>query len=175
MSCPQCIDFDIFTFEACRIHNLAMHWLSNLRQRGCPWALNGHCWFWQSGMRGYSRHDIGSSSLCWLFVWHSITCFISVYYLCTCWIWSQVIHMLYLQISFQKWIISKHKSIYSYVVFVCLLLHLNIFYCWKKYLYDSCSKMLGWPSTPQLSRERKTTFITCFSVVYRNISVIYNW
>jgi hypothetical protein len=30
-ACPQCIDFDIFTFEACRIHNLAMHWLSNLR------------------------------------------------------------------------------------------------------------------------------------------------
>jgi hypothetical protein len=28
---PQCIDFDIFTFEAHRIHNLAMHWLSNLR------------------------------------------------------------------------------------------------------------------------------------------------
>jgi hypothetical protein len=30
-TCPQCIDFDIFTFEACRIHNLAMHWLSNRR------------------------------------------------------------------------------------------------------------------------------------------------
>jgi hypothetical protein len=30
-ACLQCIDFDIFTFEACRIHNLAMHWLSNLR------------------------------------------------------------------------------------------------------------------------------------------------
>jgi hypothetical protein len=30
-ACPQCIDFDIFTFEACRINNLAMHWLSNLR------------------------------------------------------------------------------------------------------------------------------------------------
>jgi hypothetical protein len=30
-ACPQCIDFNIFTFEACRIHNLAMHWLSNLR------------------------------------------------------------------------------------------------------------------------------------------------
>jgi hypothetical protein len=30
-ACPQCIDFDIFTFEACRIHNLAMHWLGNLR------------------------------------------------------------------------------------------------------------------------------------------------
>jgi hypothetical protein len=30
-ACPQCIDFVIFTFEACRIHNLAMHWLSNLR------------------------------------------------------------------------------------------------------------------------------------------------
>jgi hypothetical protein len=30
-ACQQCIDFDIFTFEACRIHNLAMHWLSNLR------------------------------------------------------------------------------------------------------------------------------------------------
>jgi hypothetical protein len=29
-ACPQCIDFDIFTFEACRIHNLAMQWLSNL-------------------------------------------------------------------------------------------------------------------------------------------------
>jgi hypothetical protein len=29
--CPQCIDFDIFIFEACRIHNLAMHWLNNLR------------------------------------------------------------------------------------------------------------------------------------------------
>jgi hypothetical protein len=28
---PQCIDFDIVTFEACRIRNLAMHWLSNLR------------------------------------------------------------------------------------------------------------------------------------------------
>jgi hypothetical protein len=28
-ACPQCIDFDIFTFEACRIHNLAIHWLSN--------------------------------------------------------------------------------------------------------------------------------------------------
>jgi hypothetical protein len=27
----QCIDFDIFTFEAWRIHNLEMHWLSNLR------------------------------------------------------------------------------------------------------------------------------------------------
>jgi hypothetical protein len=24
-ACPQCIDFDIFTFEACRIHYLAMH------------------------------------------------------------------------------------------------------------------------------------------------------
>jgi hypothetical protein len=23
-ACPQCIDFDIFTFEACRIHNNAM-------------------------------------------------------------------------------------------------------------------------------------------------------
>jgi hypothetical protein len=30
-ACQQCIDFDIFSFEACRIHNLAMHWLSNLR------------------------------------------------------------------------------------------------------------------------------------------------
>jgi hypothetical protein len=30
-ACPQFIDFEIFTFEACRIHNLAMHWLSNLR------------------------------------------------------------------------------------------------------------------------------------------------
>jgi hypothetical protein len=30
-ACPKCIDFDIFTFEACRIHNLVMHWLSDLR------------------------------------------------------------------------------------------------------------------------------------------------
>jgi hypothetical protein len=30
-ACLQCIDFDIFTFEVCRIHNLAMHWLSYLR------------------------------------------------------------------------------------------------------------------------------------------------
>jgi hypothetical protein len=30
-ACPQCIDFVSFTFEACRIHNFAMHWLNNLR------------------------------------------------------------------------------------------------------------------------------------------------
>jgi hypothetical protein len=30
-ACPQCIEFDIFTFKARRIHNLTMHWLSNLR------------------------------------------------------------------------------------------------------------------------------------------------
>jgi hypothetical protein len=30
-ACPQCIDFDILTFEARRIHNLAMRWLSNHR------------------------------------------------------------------------------------------------------------------------------------------------
>jgi hypothetical protein len=30
-ACPQCIDFDNFTFEACRIHTLAMHWFNNLR------------------------------------------------------------------------------------------------------------------------------------------------
>jgi predicted RNA-binding Zn-ribbon protein involved in translation (DUF1610 family) len=29
--CPQCVDFDIFTFEVCRKHNLEMHWLNNLR------------------------------------------------------------------------------------------------------------------------------------------------
>jgi hypothetical protein len=30
-ACSQCSGFDIFTFEACRIHNLAMHWFSNIR------------------------------------------------------------------------------------------------------------------------------------------------
>jgi hypothetical protein len=30
-SCPKCIDFDIVTFEAIMINNLAIHWLPNLR------------------------------------------------------------------------------------------------------------------------------------------------
>jgi hypothetical protein len=37
-ACLQCIDFDIFTLKACRIHKLAMYWLGQHQswQGGCP-------------------------------------------------------------------------------------------------------------------------------------------